>query len=54
MGPPIAESALKQAQMLSDAEELNLYSDRLFAGADTLLLLEILKNGIEKCLEEIK
>jgi electron transfer flavoprotein beta subunit len=48
MGPPIAESALKQAQMLSDAVELNLYSDRLFAGADTLATAEVLKNGIEK------
>ena len=48
MGPPIAESALKQAQMLSDADELNLYSDRLFAGADTLATAEVLKNGIEK------
>ena len=48
MGPPIAESALKQAQMLSDAEELNLYSDRLFAGADTLATAEVLKKGIEK------
>jgi electron transfer flavoprotein beta subunit len=48
MGPPIAESALKQAQLLSDAEELNLYSDRLFAGADTLATAEVLKNGIEK------
>lgn len=48
MGPPIAESALNQAQMLSDAEELNLYSDRLFAGADTLATAEVLKNGIEK------
>lgn len=48
MGPPIAESSLKQAQMLSDAEELNLYSDRLFAGADTLATAQVLKNGIEK------
>lgn len=48
MGPPVAESALKQAQMLSDAEELNLYSDRMFAGADTLATAEVLKNGIEK------
>lgn len=48
MGPPIAESALKQAQLLTDAEELNLYSDRLFAGADTLATAEVLKNGIEK------
>lgn len=48
MGPPIAESALKQAQVLTDAEELNLYSDRLFAGADTLATAEVLKNGVEK------
>jgi electron transfer flavoprotein beta subunit len=48
MGPPIAESALKQAQLLSDAEDLNLYSDRLFAGADTLATAEVLKNGVEK------
>jgi electron transfer flavoprotein beta subunit len=47
MGPPIAESALKQAQVLTDAEELNLYSDRLFAGADTLATAEVLKNGVE-------
>ena len=48
MGPPIAESALKQAQVLTDAEELNLYSDRLFAGADTLATAVVLKNGVEK------
>lgn len=48
MGPPIAESALKQAQILCDAEEINLYSDRLFAGADTLATAQVLKNGIEK------
>ena len=47
MGPPIAESALKQAQVLTDAEELNLYSDRLFAGADTLATAEVLKNGVK-------
>jgi electron transfer flavoprotein beta subunit len=47
MGPPIAESALKKAQVLTDAEELNLYSDRLFAGADTLATAEVLKNGVE-------
>jgi electron transfer flavoprotein beta subunit len=47
MGPPLAESALKQAQVLTDAEELNLYSDRLFAGADTLATAEVLKNGVE-------
>lgn len=50
MGPPIAESALKQAQVLTDAEELNLYSDRLFAGADTLATAEVLRNGVENML----
>ena len=48
MGPPIAETALEQAQLLSDAEELHLYSDRLFAGADTLATAEVLRNGIDK------
>lgn len=48
MGPPIAETALRQAQVLTNAEELNLYSDRLFAGADTLATAEVLKNGVEK------
>jgi len=54
MGPPIAESALKQAQVLTDAEELNLYSDRLFAGADTLATAEVLKNGVEKMFGSVK
>ena len=48
MGPPIAETALRQAQVLTNAEELNLYSDRLFAGADTLATAEVLKNGVGK------
>src|SRR6185503_15607757 len=48
MGPPIADSALQQAQLLSDAEELHLYSDRMFAGADTLATAEVLKTGISK------
>ena len=48
MGPPIADSALKQAQILTDAEELHLYSDRMFAGADTLATAEVLKTGISK------
>jgi len=48
MGPPIAETALEQAQLLSDAEELHLYSDRIFAGADTLATAEVLRNGIDK------
>lgn len=48
MGPPIAETALRQAQVLTNAEELNLYSDRLFAGADTLATAEVLNNGVGK------
>jgi len=48
MGPPIADLALKQAQQISDANELHLYSDRIFAGADTLGTAEVLKVGIEK------
>jgi len=48
MGPPIAETALQMAQKLSDAEELHLYSDRIFAGADTLATAETLKTGIQK------
>ena len=48
MGPPVAESALQQAQLLCDADELHLYSDRLFAGADTLATAEVLKAGIHK------
>jgi electron transfer flavoprotein beta subunit len=51
MGPPIADSALKQAQFITDAEELNLYSDRTFAGADTLATAEVLKNGVNKMLD---
>ena len=48
MGPPIADMALQQAQEVCDANELHLYSDRAFAGADTLATAEVLKNGIEK------
>lgn len=48
MGPPIADIALKQAQQISDAEELHLYSDRIFAGADTLGTAEVLRTGIQK------
>ena len=48
MGPPIAESALQQAQLLCDADELHLYSDRIFAGADTLATAEVLKAGVYK------
>ena len=48
MGPPIADVALQQAQLLSDADELHLYSDRMFAGADTLATAEVIKTGISK------
>ncbi len=48
MGPPIADVALQQAQLLCDADELHLYSDRMFAGADTLATAEVLKTGISK------
>ncbi|MGH9999390.1 MAG: electron transfer flavoprotein subunit beta/FixA family protein [Nitrosopumilaceae archaeon] len=48
MGPPIAESSLQMAQRICDSEELHLYSDRIFAGADTLATAEVLKTGIEK------
>jgi len=48
MGPPIADLALKQAQEISDADELHLYSDKIFAGADTLGTAEVLRAGIEK------
>lgn len=51
MGPPIADSALRQAQEITDAEEMNLYSDRIFAGADTLATAEVLKSGIVKMLD---
>jgi len=48
MGPPFAELALEQAQQTCDADVLHLYSDRIFAGADTLATAETLKTGIEK------
>jgi electron transfer flavoprotein beta subunit len=48
MGPPIAESALQQAQLISDADSLHLYSDRIFSGADTLATAEVLRAGIKK------
>jgi electron transfer flavoprotein beta subunit len=48
MGPPIADFALQQAQLICDADELHLYSDRIFAGADTLATAEVLKTGIGK------
>ncbi len=48
MGPPNADSALAQAQAICDADELHLYSDRTFAGADTLATAETLRAGISK------
>ena len=51
MGPPIADLALRQAQESTDADELNLYSDRTFAGADTLATAEVLRSGILKMLD---
>ena len=48
MGPPIADLALQQAQEISDAMELHLYSDRAFAGADTLATAEAIRAGFEK------
>ena len=48
MGPPVADLALQQSQQISDADELHLYSDRIFAGADTLGTAEVLKTGIKK------
>jgi electron transfer flavoprotein beta subunit len=47
MGPPIADYALQQAQLISNADNLYLYSDRVFAGADTLATAEVLKSGIK-------
>lgn len=51
MGPPIADYALQQAQLISNADHLHLYSDRIFAGADTLATAEVLRCGI-KLLQE--
>ncbi len=53
MGPPTAESMLQYAQSISDADELYLYSDRVFAGADTLATAEVLKSGILKMTEKM-
>jgi len=53
MGPPMADSILQQAQQLCDADDLYLYSDRIFAGADTLATAEVLKSGILKMQEKM-
>ena len=53
MGPPIADLALQQSQLISSADELHLYSDRIFSGADTLATAEVLKTGIEKSQEKM-
>ena len=47
MGPPMADYALQQAQLISNADNLYLYSDRIFAGADTLATAEALRSGIK-------
>jgi electron transfer flavoprotein beta subunit len=52
MGPPIADYALQQAQLISNADHLHLYSDRIFAGADTLATAEVLKCGIKLIREQ--
>ncbi|HXT83391.1 MAG TPA: electron transfer flavoprotein subunit beta, partial [Verrucomicrobiae bacterium] len=52
MGPPTAEFALQQSQLINDADELHLYSDRLFAGADTLATSEVLKSGVKQMANE--
>jgi electron transfer flavoprotein beta subunit len=52
MGPPIADYALQQAQLISNADHLHLYSDRIFAGADTLATAEVLKCGIKMIQEQ--
>ena len=48
MGPPNADVALAQAQQICGADELHLYSDRAFAGADTWATAETLRAGIAK------
>ena len=48
MGPPIADLILQVAQEISDADELYLFSDRIFAGGCTLATAEVLRAGIEK------
>lgn len=48
MGPPMSDIALKEAQMLCDADSLHLYTDRIFASADTLATAEVLRAGIKK------
>jgi electron transfer flavoprotein beta subunit len=53
MGPPMADSILQQAQQICDADDLYLYSDRIFAGADTLATAEVLKCGILKMQEKM-
>jgi len=48
MGPPSADIALKQSLEICNADEMHLYSDRIFAGADTLGTAETIRTGIEK------
>src|SRR5208283_3347223 len=51
MGPPQAESALRQALSLG-ADEVVLLSDRAFAGADTLATSYTLSRAVETLREE--
>lgn len=51
MGPPMSEIALSEAQSICDADSLHLYTDRIFASADTLATAEVLKKGIQKMKE---
>jgi electron transfer flavoprotein beta subunit len=53
MGPPNADLILQHAQQISDADEIYLFSDRIFAGADTLGTAELLKTGIHKMQESM-
>ncbi len=48
MGPPTTDVALRQSMEICNADELHLYSDRMFAGADTLGTAETIKTGIER------
>ncbi len=52
MGPPNADVALRDAMSICDADELHLYTDRIFAGADTLATAEVLKHGILKIVND--
>ena len=44
MGPPNADLALQQSQLICNADELHFYSDRIFAGAEYLATAESFKS----------